>query len=154
VARKKLSYGDFRPLKSGELGYSKTARRYQSMTTGEVISRRQFEKRARKPIPPDGGYIAPGKPEKTRPELTKDIALQRFQSAKDAYVARHTIEIVKAGGSDTGDIPIGNDFYQMYDVIKHPTNYPDAMLNYAHDYFWGDDLDIEWEYDFPDGDTP
>lgn len=42
----KLSYGDFRPLQRGEAGFSPTARRYVSPSTGEVLSVRQFQKNA------------------------------------------------------------------------------------------------------------
>jgi hypothetical protein len=41
-----LSYGDFRPLRKGESGYSPTARRYVSPSTGEILPVRQFQKRA------------------------------------------------------------------------------------------------------------
>lgn len=41
-----LSYQDFRVIRKGESGYSPTARRYISPSTGEVLSVRQFQKRA------------------------------------------------------------------------------------------------------------
>ena len=41
-----LSYGDFRPLRKEEAGYSPTARRYVSPSTGEILSVRQFQKHA------------------------------------------------------------------------------------------------------------
>jgi hypothetical protein len=41
-----LSYGDFRPLRKGEAGYSPTARRYVSPSSGEILSVRQFQKGA------------------------------------------------------------------------------------------------------------
>lgn len=41
-----LSYQDFRVIRRGEAGYSPTARRYVSPSTGEVLSVRQYQKRA------------------------------------------------------------------------------------------------------------
>lgn len=52
MARPTLSYGDYRPLRKGELGYSKTARRYVSDTTGRIISVREFQKHATRTSPP------------------------------------------------------------------------------------------------------
>jgi hypothetical protein len=46
----KLEYKDFRPIRKGENGYSKTARRYISHSTGVVISKRQFTNGAYAPI--------------------------------------------------------------------------------------------------------
>lgn len=43
MAKKPLSYEDFRPLRSGESGYSKTRRQYVSPSTGEIISIRRFQ---------------------------------------------------------------------------------------------------------------
>ncbi len=49
--RTKLSYGDYRPLRKGESGYSKTKRTYVSPSTGEVIPVARFQKLAKGPTP-------------------------------------------------------------------------------------------------------
>lgn len=43
---------DFRPLQPGEAGYSKTARRYGNDKTGEIISRRKYDRLAHNPAIP------------------------------------------------------------------------------------------------------
>lgn len=42
----KLVFEDFRPIRKGEAGYSATARRYISESTGEILSTRAFQTRA------------------------------------------------------------------------------------------------------------
>jgi hypothetical protein len=63
--RTKLSYGDFRPLRKGETGYSKTARKYISSSSGEVIPVARFQKLAKgipsktaKPSKPNTQYTS------------------------------------------------------------------------------------------------
>ncbi len=46
MAREQLHYQDYRPLHKGELGYSPTARRYISPSTGDIISVRTFQQHA------------------------------------------------------------------------------------------------------------
>lgn len=46
MAKERLVYGDFRPLRKGEEGYSSTARKYISPSSGEIIGVRQFQKGA------------------------------------------------------------------------------------------------------------
>lgn len=48
VGKSKLTYQDFRPLRKGEAGYSPTARKYLSPSTGEVIPLRKFQTLAHK----------------------------------------------------------------------------------------------------------
>jgi hypothetical protein len=47
MARQRLVYQDFRPIREGEPGYAPSRRLYISPSTGEVISLRQFQRGAR-----------------------------------------------------------------------------------------------------------
>lgn len=89
--RVRLSLAGFRPLERGEGGYSKSKRLQINPGTGEVISRREFVKRAER-IP----YISPVKPAKPRQIRQEQGKLTRAKtSAKALKQYRQLVDIYK-----------------------------------------------------------
>src|SRR5947207_9291037 len=107
----KLVYGDFRPLQRGEAGYSPTKRLLVSPSTGEVITRREFinkaervsrvqekqQGKARKPRIDKGisrkdykelkPLLKEYQQQQKQPKrLTRDIGLNRYESAKRHHI--------------------------------------------------------------------
>jgi histone H3/H4 len=60
--RTKLSYGDYRPIRKGEVGYSKTKRTYVSPSTGKHIPVAKFQKLAKGETPSKSRATQPTKP--------------------------------------------------------------------------------------------
>jgi len=82
LARIALHYGDFRPIRPDESGYSKSKRLYISKSTGEVITRYRFQTEAKGGINPakhaklqkereEKGIVKPKKPRKPRSDKGK-----------------------------------------------------------------------------------
>lgn len=176
----RLVYRDFRPLKRGEAGYSSTKRLLISPSTGEVISRRQFINNAEKI---GEQRKETGKARKTRIDkgvsrsdykelkpllkefqkqgrrparLTPELGKNRYESAKRHHIDKLNKEREKRDYEplDYSYEPDEPEFYDLYDVIRHPENYDTARISDAHDYFWGDVYDEEADYDYPFGETP
>jgi hypothetical protein len=75
--RTKLSYGDFRPLKKGEAGYSKTKRTYVSPSSGEVIPVARFQKLAK------GVTSAPKQSKPSKPNAQYTGFISKFVEKKN-----------------------------------------------------------------------
>ena len=81
--RTKLSYGDFRPLRKGEAGFSKTKRTYVSPSTGEVIPVARFQKLAKGPAP------KVSKPSKPNTQYTSFIS--KFVDKQNSELTRNNL---------------------------------------------------------------
>jgi len=66
--RTRLTYGDYRPLRPGESGYSKTKRSYISPSKGDIIPVARFQKLAK------GSAPTPKQPSKPNKRYTKFIS--------------------------------------------------------------------------------
>ena len=186
AVRYRLVSSEYRPLRPGELGYSRTARRYVSDTSGDIISKRQYSKIAQrvpveKPPPASPVEKKPRKPradkgmtreeyrrlkqqrEKGVPKRSKirvapkgkvrtDYGKSRYQRARDTYIQNLNEMRAAYGQEPVPDDYIIDDpqFYDAYDVVKHPGDHDLQEWYDAHDYLYPDD----YEYDILYGDTP
>jgi hypothetical protein len=95
MARTKLTYGDFRPLRKGEANYSPTKRLFFSPSTGDIIPKSRFDKLAGSTAPSrqpkstkTSTRVSPIKSE--RPiERPKSSRLNNYQSRVRAFSKTH-----------------------------------------------------------------
>ena len=88
--------------------------------------------------------------------LTKQNAQKRFDYIRSVYINRQN-ELRAIDGLQPlpSDYKINDPFFfNQLDIIKHPNIYSSGELSDAHDYLYDDYNDTDYEYDFPDGDTP
>lgn len=179
--RHRLSYGDFRPLRKGEAGYSPTRRLLVSPSTGEIISRREFIKKAsREPLPkspraPSGRktrrdkgmtrsdykLLKPllqevEKRKKKSIPLDKDVSRRRFTKAKERHIDKLNRQrrARKQPELPYTYEPQEPEFYDNYDRIRHPDDYDTASVKESYDYFYYDEDTGDYEEEFPLGETP
>lgn len=177
MAREKLSYSDYRPIKRGETGYSKTKRHYISPSTGDVISVRQFQKHAHTTktttVSKEKLSAMPIEPKPRKPRADKGYTKADYKAFREQQKYYNRLAKIEKAIAHPKRIKDRNDaiarfnsayanyvkkngrepdqaFYDKYDVIKHPENYTKDERVDAYDYLW-DDAD---DFYFGEGETP
>lgn len=98
MARIKLSYGTFRPLKKGETGYSSTARKYIN-DQGEIIPVAQYQRLARAKQglgPQPSRQPKPSKPKKLLTGKIGSNRLSNYNKNAQRFADRHGLTIQEA----------------------------------------------------------
>lgn len=142
--RTKLSYGDFRPLKKGEAGYSPTKRTYVSPKSGEIIPVARFQKLAKGPAP----KVA--KPSKPNTQYTGFIS--KFVEKKNRDLSANNLN----PNFTRGEARTNPDFKRAYADLKREGKKTKADKS-AHGKLAMalEDLGIREENaDYPVGETP
>lgn len=174
----RLSFEDYRPVKRGDPGYSKTKREYISKSTGKRIPIRQFQKQAKKTSEPraEQKSTAKGKPRKERADKGYTKADYKAFKEQKQYIDRLVKRKEKIDKKRSQPNPIKNrdegierfnqfydsykanhngeeppeEFYIKYDIVRHPENYTDDDIIDMYDYMGIDENDV----DYGSGETP
>ena len=86
----------------------------------------------------------------TKKPTSKEEAQKRYDVARTKYQTDHNQPV--------DDEPEDAQFYDLYDRIKHPNDYPSEEVDDAYRYFYDEpdeyDEDYDYDYDVPLGETP
>lgn len=173
--RVRLEYGDYRPMRQGDPGYTNASqRRMYSPSRRESISRREFAAKATRIPLPQKPRVSHGKslekhPRKSR--IDKGVSkadratimpmLKEAQRRKGIIPDRQRgldrMEVAKAQYEKKTGIPVesnASDFYERYDKIRHPYQYDGSDIASTYDFFFYDEDNEDYVDDFPLGETP